>query len=215
MLPGYAGNQYILDLNGDAGAFISVLAKSTVRRLIVTESPLTSTGGANTLQGLLEYKIPNDNTPQGFTTIFMQAGANDLTSQGSVGLAQIVLGGDRTEAVDRDPGRRRDVDVCHVCPAFPKFVLAGRTLRESPDPAIRGITHWSTHSPSAWVLIDGSRRARRWPRRRSGCGCGARAWSGCAGRGSRPSARRRTGSGRSACWSVPARPAGPPRARGG
>ncbi len=97
MLPGYAGNQYILDLNGDAGAFISVLAKSTVRRLIVTESPLTSTGGANTLQGLLEYKIPNDDTPQGFTTIFMQAGANDLTSQGSVGLAQIVLGGDRTQ----------------------------------------------------------------------------------------------------------------------
>jgi hypothetical protein len=45
----------------------------------------------------LEYKIPNDDTPNGFTTIFMQAGANDLTSQGSVGLAQIVLGSDRTQ----------------------------------------------------------------------------------------------------------------------
>ena len=72
------------------------------------------------------------------------------------------------------PRRRRDVDVRHVRPAFPEFVLAGRTLRESPDPAIRGITHWSTHSPSAWVFADGSRHALRWPRRRSGCGCGAR-----------------------------------------
>jgi hypothetical protein len=130
-------------------------------------------------------------------------------------LGRVVLGGDRAEAVDRYPRRRRDVDVCHGYPAFPKFVLAGRTLRESPGPAIGGITHWSTHSPSAWVLRHGSRRALRWPRRRSGCGSEARAWSGCAGRGSRPSARRRRGSGRSACSSVPARPAGPPRSRGG
>src|SRR5580704_3731722 len=63
-------------------------------------------------------------------------------------LGRVVLGGDRAEAVDRYPWRRRDVDVCHVSPAFPGFVLAGRTLRESPDPAIRGITHWSTHSPA-------------------------------------------------------------------
>ena len=59
----------------------------------------------------------------------------------------------------------------------------------SPDPAIRGITHWSTHSPSTWVLIDGSRHALRWPRRRSGSGNAARGWSGCAGRGSQPSSR--------------------------
>src|ERR1700690_2728492 len=74
-------------------------------------------------------------------------------------LGRVVLGGDRAEAVDRDPGRRRDVDVCHFCPAFPEFVLAGRTLRESPDLAIGGITHWSTHSRSAWVLRDDAPRS--------------------------------------------------------
>src|SRR5580698_4711962 len=41
-------------------------------------------------------------------------------------LGRVVLGGDRAEAVDRYPGRRRDVDVCHGSPAFPEFVCAGR-----------------------------------------------------------------------------------------
>src|ERR1700688_1206985 len=40
-------------------------------------------------------------------------------------LGRVVLGGDRGEAVDRYPGRRGDVDVCHVCPAF-SWVCAGR-----------------------------------------------------------------------------------------
>jgi hypothetical protein len=60
--------------------------------------------------------------------------------------------------------------MCAMLSCLSGFVLAGRTLRENLDPAIRGITHRSTHSPSAWVLIDGSRHALRWPRRRSGCG---------------------------------------------
>lgn len=71
--PGFAGNSRIVDINGDAGAFIPILAQSVVRRLRITESPLTSAGAANPLQGSLEYQIPNDDTPNGFTTIFETA----------------------------------------------------------------------------------------------------------------------------------------------
>ena len=52
--PGYAGNQYILDINGSGGAFVSVLAKSTVRRLIIKESQITSAGAANVPQGAID-----------------------------------------------------------------------------------------------------------------------------------------------------------------
>jgi len=98
--PGYAGSQYVLDINGSGGAFVSVLAKSTVRRLIIKESTLTAAGGANTLQGLLQYRVPNDNTANGFTTIFTEAGANDVTAQGNITEAEIVLGGDRTQHLE-------------------------------------------------------------------------------------------------------------------
>ena len=98
--PGYAGSQYILDINGSGGAFVSIVAKSTVRRLIVRESTLTAAGVANTLQGLLQYKVPNDNTANGFTTIFSEAGANTLTTQGNVVEAEIVIGGDRTQHLE-------------------------------------------------------------------------------------------------------------------
>ena len=67
---GFAGNSYILDINSDAGAFVSILAKSTVRRLEVTESSITAAGAANALQGVLDYLIPNDGSANGFTTIF-------------------------------------------------------------------------------------------------------------------------------------------------
>ena len=98
--PGYAGSQYIVDINGSGGAFVPIIAKSTVRRLIVRESTITSAGVANTLQGLLQYKVPNDNTPNWFTTIFSEAGANTLTAQGNVVEAEIVLGGDRTQHLE-------------------------------------------------------------------------------------------------------------------
>lgn len=89
---GYAGNQYLLDINGDAGNWISVLAKSTVRRLIVEESTITAEGAANTLQGLLQYQIPNDGTTNGFTTIFQAVGANTEATEGQVIPARIELG---------------------------------------------------------------------------------------------------------------------------
>jgi hypothetical protein len=71
--PGFAGNSYILDINGSGGAFTAVVARSTVRQLVIQESQLTSTGAANALQRIIDYQIPNDGTPNGFTTIFRQA----------------------------------------------------------------------------------------------------------------------------------------------
>lgn len=73
--PGYAGNQRIVDINSDAGAFISILAQSPVRRLKIQESPLTAAGAANTLQGSLEYQLPNDDTANGFTETFEAIGS--------------------------------------------------------------------------------------------------------------------------------------------
>jgi hypothetical protein len=90
--PGYAGNQYIVDIGTDTAAFTAILAKSTVRRLVIEESTLTSTGSANTLQGLIQYKIPNDGTADGFTTLFQAVGANDETSEGQIVPAKIELG---------------------------------------------------------------------------------------------------------------------------
>jgi len=91
--PGFAGNQRIVDINGDAGAFVSILALSTVSKLIIEESTLTSAGAANTLQGLLQYKIPNDGTTNGFTTEFQAVGGNTIAAEGAVIPAKIVLEG--------------------------------------------------------------------------------------------------------------------------
>lgn len=90
--PGYAGNQYLLAVNGDAGAFINVVARSTVRRLVIEESTVKPDGTAQTLQGLLQYKIPNDGTSAGFTTVFQAAGANTIAAEGQVIPAKIELG---------------------------------------------------------------------------------------------------------------------------
>jgi|ERR1700732_3993763 len=68
--PGFKGNKRIIDINVTTGAFVSILATSTVRRLVVDESQITSAGAANVAQGVIDYKIPNDGTPNGFTTIF-------------------------------------------------------------------------------------------------------------------------------------------------
>jgi len=68
--PGFAGNSYILDINGDGGAFVNVVARSTVRRLVIEESSITAEGAANPLQGVIDYQIPNDGTANGFTTVF-------------------------------------------------------------------------------------------------------------------------------------------------
>jgi hypothetical protein len=89
--PGYPGNQRIVDLNSDAGAFISILAVGTCRRLKIEESTITAEGAANTLQGLLQYKLPNDGTPNGFTTIFQAIGANGVSDEGIIVPAGIEL----------------------------------------------------------------------------------------------------------------------------
>lgn len=90
--PGFAGNKRIVDINGDAGVFVSILAQSTVRRLVVEESTLTSAGGANTLQGILQYQIPNDDTTNGFTTIFQAVGGQTEAAEGTVVPPKIELG---------------------------------------------------------------------------------------------------------------------------
>ena len=90
--PGYSGNQYILDINANSGAFVNIVAKSTVRRLVVEESSITSAGAANTLQGILQYKVPNDNTANGFTTIFQAVGGNTEAAEGTVVVAKFELG---------------------------------------------------------------------------------------------------------------------------
>lgn len=74
MPQGQAGNEYILDLNGSAGAFVSVLAKSTVRGLLIKESAINAEGVASTPQGVIDYRIPDDNSVLGFTTIFRATG---------------------------------------------------------------------------------------------------------------------------------------------
>ena len=92
--PGYAGQQYLLAINANTGAFVPVSAKGVVRRLVIEESPINADGTQNTLQGLIEYKIPNDTTANGFTTIFEAAGANIETTVDEVEPARIVLGSD-------------------------------------------------------------------------------------------------------------------------
>lgn len=74
MPQGQAGNEYILDLNASTGAFVSVLAKSTVRGLLIKESAITAEGVANTPQGVIDYKIPDDNSANGFTVVFRATG---------------------------------------------------------------------------------------------------------------------------------------------
>ena len=88
--PGFAGNKRIIDINGSGGAFVSILATSTVRRLVVDESQITSAGAANVPQGVIDYKLPNDGTANGFTTVF-RATAADEGIIGAEGLP-IVLG---------------------------------------------------------------------------------------------------------------------------
>lgn len=68
--PGFAGNSYLVDINGDGGAFVPIVARSTVRRLVIEESSITAEGEPNALQGTLQYLIPNDGSPNGFTTVF-------------------------------------------------------------------------------------------------------------------------------------------------
>lgn len=81
---GFNGTQQIIDLPASTAAFIAILATGPVRKLEVEESPLTSAGAANTLVGLIEYKIPNDGSAGGFTTVFEAIGANDETSEGQI-----------------------------------------------------------------------------------------------------------------------------------
>lgn len=90
--PGFAGNKRIVNINGDAGNFVPILAQSTVRRLVIEESTLTAAGATNALQGILQYLIPNDNTLAGFTTIFQAVGGQTEAAEGTVVPPRIELG---------------------------------------------------------------------------------------------------------------------------
>lgn len=92
MAQGFAGNRYLLAINGSGGAFTDVQAKSTVRRLVVKESPIKTDGTAQALQGVLDYQLPNDDSASGFTTTFEAVGADTETTQGEVEPAKIELG---------------------------------------------------------------------------------------------------------------------------
>jgi hypothetical protein len=59
---------------------------------VVEESSITVAGGANTLQGILQYKVPNDNTLNGFATIFQAVGGNTEAAEGTVVVAKFELG---------------------------------------------------------------------------------------------------------------------------
>ena len=78
--PGFAGNRYIVDINGSAGAFTPILARSPVTRLVIDESRVTSAGAANTPTGSIDYLIPNDGTTNGFTTVFRATSGESATT---------------------------------------------------------------------------------------------------------------------------------------
>jgi hypothetical protein len=94
MPSGFNGTQQIVDIPASTAAFIAILATGPCRKIRVWESPLTAGGNTNTLIGLLEYQIPNDGTAAGFTTIFEAIGANDITTEGQITVAEINLGDD-------------------------------------------------------------------------------------------------------------------------
>ena len=88
--PGFAGKKRIIDINANNGAFVSVPATTTSRRVVIDESPITSAGVANTLQNSIQYQISNDGTPNGFTTVFQA----DNSAEGIIGATglPIVIG---------------------------------------------------------------------------------------------------------------------------
>lgn len=88
--PGFAGNRYLLDINGSGGAFTPILAKSPVTRLVVDESQITAEGATNVPQGVIDYQIPNDDTASGFgETLRAVAASSDIIGSASL---PIVLG---------------------------------------------------------------------------------------------------------------------------
>jgi hypothetical protein len=76
--PGFSGYQYIVDIPA-AGSFVELAASTATGRVVIRESPITSSGAPNPLQGALQYQLPNDTTnandTDGFTTIFQENGA--------------------------------------------------------------------------------------------------------------------------------------------
>lgn len=53
-----------------AGTFLRVFLSGPTCYARLVESPLTSTGTANTVQGGFLYRLKNDGTTNGFTTVF-------------------------------------------------------------------------------------------------------------------------------------------------
>jgi hypothetical protein len=73
-------NRYIVDI-GVAGAFTQVFATGPTRAWRFRESILSNEAATLTPQGF-KVKIPNDNTPAGFTTVFARPAASETDEPG-------------------------------------------------------------------------------------------------------------------------------------
>lgn len=65
----FNGTKQIINVPANTAAFIPIVATGPLRFLEIIESVLTATGTANVPQGL-DYKVGNDQTVAGFTTLF-------------------------------------------------------------------------------------------------------------------------------------------------
>src|SRR5271157_1120169 len=70
MPQGFAGVRRIVDIPANTAPFLSILATTTSRRVVIDESQITSTGATNTPQGVIDYQLPNDGSANGFSTTF-------------------------------------------------------------------------------------------------------------------------------------------------
>jgi hypothetical protein len=123
MPAGFNGTRQIMDI--PAGGTLAVLATGPLRYLQVTESTRTSTGVANAPAGL-NYTIPNDGSPAGFTTLFPvnppSNGASDTPTKIELG-DPMALHGPHGTMIGNGPGMLPGIGptlattLCKVSPA--------------------------------------------------------------------------------------------------
>lgn len=88
----------IIDINGSGGAFVAVAATMNIRRMVIRESLLKADGSANTPQGL-NYRVANDDTAGGFTTVF----AIDKNDGDQIELGSLPTHGAQGEVIGSGP----------------------------------------------------------------------------------------------------------------
>lgn len=59
----------IININGTGGDYVAIAATMAIRRMVIRESLVKEDGSAATPQGLT-YRVRDDNTAAGFTTVF-------------------------------------------------------------------------------------------------------------------------------------------------